>query len=256
MAMQTREQHIRREKATSNVCTAQALLANMTALFGIWHRPTGLIKIADRLRFRSQLLMKEFDKLEIKYLTDKDTVFDTIAIDCLNSGFSSSDWLLSEFHKHNINLRKIDDFTVGISFNETTAIQDCADIIEIFAVLKGASTEIGWYLPRDYFENIELKPVPDNLIRKTKFMQQQVFTTITSETDFMRYITRLGDRDISLANGMVPLGSCTMKLNAASAMLPITFTGFANMHPFAPSDQTNGYKYMIQDLEEQLSAIT
>ena len=220
------------------MCTAQALLANMTALYGIWHRPSGLIKIAERIKFRAQVLMDEFDRLDIKYLNDPVNFFDTISIDCRGSGFSSADFLLSEFHKFGVNLRKIDDFKAGISFNETTTIQDCADIIEIFALLKEASVEYGSYLPSTYFENIELRDYPENLRREGKFMQQQVFTTLTSETDLMRYITKLGDKDIGLANGMVPLGSCTMKLNSATAMMPITYAGFSHIHPFAPKDQT------------------
>jgi glycine dehydrogenase len=144
----------------------------MTALYGIWHRPSGLTKIANRIKFRTQVLMDEFDKLEIKYLNDPVNFFDTVSIDCRASGFSSADFLLAEFHKFGINLRKIDDFTAGLSFNETTTIQDCADLIEIFALLKEESAKYGSYLSSTYFENLVLRDYPENLRREGPFMQQ------------------------------------------------------------------------------------
>lgn len=164
-AMQTREQHIRRDKATSNVCTAQALLANMTALFGIWHRATGLTKIAQRLKFRAQVLMAALDDLGYSVITDSVNHFDTVAIDCKKSGFSGSDYLLREFQEHGINIARIDDNIVAISMNETTTIQDLTDLIEIFATLTDNSQELGTYVPGDYYENLVYNEYPISLRR-------------------------------------------------------------------------------------------
>jgi glycine dehydrogenase len=238
MALQTREQHIRRDKATSNICTAQALLANMSALFGIWHGPQGLKDIATRIRFRSELLVTQLKKMGIHIITSSDNFFDTIAIDVSKSDLSSADAVLAEFHKFGINLRKIDDSTVGISMNEYTTIKDLAELLEIFAILKEIAPEENDepYLDANFCNSNNFRGMPAGLKRTSAFMEQQVFNTLTSETEFMRYIHKLGDKDLSLVHGMIPLGSCTMKLNSAIVMAPITFDGFANIHPFAPRD--------------------
>ena len=256
MTLQVREQHIRRNKATSNICTAQALLANMTAMYGIWHRAEGLTVIAKRIRFRAEILRDEFNQMGIKVINHLNNYFDTLTLDCLASGFSSADYVLSEFHKHDINLRKISDNLVSLSINETTTIDDLASLIEIFAYMKDEIQEIGEYLQPDRFEDIVYRGIPADLERKTSFMQQEIFNSIYSETELMRYCTRLADKDYGLANGIMPLGSCTMKLNSAVVMMPITFPGFCNIHPFAPKDQTFGYNYMIKELEIMLSTIT
>jgi len=247
MSMQTREQHIRRDKATSNICTAQALLANMSALYAIWHGPTGLKDIASRVRFRTELLYSELLKMDIKVITHRDNFFDTIAIDAVASDLSSADAVLSEFHKYGINLSKISENVVAISLNEYTTVLDLAEIIEIFAKLKEVAPEDEDepYLKPDFCDASLFKGMPEGLQRRSNFMGQQVFNTLTSETEFMRYIHKLCDKDLGLTNGMIPLGSCTMKLNSAVVMAPITFEGFANIHPFAPRDQTEGYAAMI-----------
>lgn len=214
--------------------------------------------IATRVRFRTELLATELDKMGIKVVTDPDNFFDTLAIDTRASDLSSSDNVLAEFHKYGINVRKIDENLVGISMNEYTTIGDLAEIIEIFAIQKEMAPEEDDepYLDADFCNADSFRGMPEHLSRKTEFMGQQVFNTLTSETEFMRYIHKLGDKDMGLAHGMIPLGSCTMKLNSAIVMAPITFEGFANIHPFAPRDQLDGYMHMIKELEDMLIAVT
>jgi len=236
MSLQTREQHIRRDKATSNICTAQALLANISAFFGQWHGPEGLKKQANRTRFFAEILIDELNVLGVDVVTHKTNHFDTVVINAKNSGFSSSDYVLAEFHKYGINLRKICDELVGISFNETSSIVDLDELIEIFADLKGKTNSSG-FLSEQFYEDKKYKGVPPALRRTSDFMTQPQFNEITSETQMMRYIQRLADKDIGLTNSMIPLGSCTLKLNSAIAMIPITWPGFAQIHPFAPRDQ-------------------
>ena len=230
----------------------------MSALFGIWHGPRGLKDIATRVRFRTELLATQLEKLDIKVVTDSNNFFDTIAIDARASDLGSTDSVLAEFHKFGINLRKIDDNLVGLSMNEYTTIGDLAELIEVFAMLKEMAPEEDDepYLDADFCNADSYRGMPENLSRKSDYMTQQVFNTLTSETEFMRYIHKLGDKDMGLAHGMIPLGSCTMKLNSAIVMAPITFEGFANVHPFAPRDQIEGYMKMIKELEDMLVAIT
>ena len=238
MSMQTREQHIRRDKATSNICTSQALLANMAALYGIWHGPQGLKDISMRIRFRAEIIKTQLENMGVVLQTHGDNFFDTIAIDVVASDLSSADNVLAEFHKFGINLRKIDDETVGISVNEYTTIKDTAELLEIFAILLEQAPEENDepYLDADFCDSTKYRGLPAEIKRETEFMHQSVFNTLTSETEFMRYIHKLCDKDLGLTNGMIPLGSCTMKLNSALVMAPITFDGFAHIHPFAPRD--------------------
>mmetsp|Transcript_36321 Transcript_36321/g.35197 ORF Transcript_36321/g.35197 Transcript_36321/m.35197 type:complete len:311 (-) Transcript_36321:1224-2156(-) len=255
MSLQTREQHIRREKATSNICTAQALLANISAFYGQWHGPEGIKQTAVRVKFYAEILREELVKFGFQVVTHKDRHFDTITIDVKESGFSSSDFLLAEFHKFGINLRKIDDSLVSLSFNETTNLSDLDEIIEIFADIKGVEPPES-LLGGSFYDEKTFVGMPKELKRQTDYMQQAQFNEITSETQMMRYIQKLADKDIGLTHSMIPLGSCTLKLNSAIAMIPITWHGFAGIHPFAPKDQVKGYMHLINELERDLIAIT
>jgi glycine dehydrogenase len=194
--------------------------------------------------------LRSFD---IQVVNHPNNFFDTLTIDCHASNFSSADYLISEFHKHDINLRKVDDRHVSISLNETTTITDLADLIEIFAYLRDLSPKIGSYLSDTHFEHIDFAGIPADIARRSEFMTQTIFNTLKSETQLMRYCNKLDSKDYGLTNGMIPLGSCTMKLNSALVMNPITHRGFAEMHPFAPKDQTTGYTYMTKELEKMLS---
>ena len=187
--------------------------------------------------------------------THKTNHFDTVTIDTKSSGFSSADFVLSEFHKFGINLRKIDEDHVSISFNETTTIVDLDELIEIFADLKQKRLNES-YMSDTFYENRNQKGLPSELRRTSEFMKQPQFNSISSETQMMRYIQRLADKDVGLTNSMIPLGSCTLKLNSSIEMIPITWHGFASIHPFAPKDQVPGYMELIRELENNLVAIT
>ena len=200
-------------------------------------------------------MIQEFKNLGIKSVTDSACHFDTVTLDAVASGFLSADDVVSEFHKFGINLRRVDDRHVGVSFNETTTLVDLDELIEIFYDLKSKSTGAG-FLSDEFYKNAKFTALPQNLQRKSSFMQQPQFTEITSETQMMRYIQRLADKDIGLTNSMIPLGSCTLKLNSAVEMIPITWNGFAGVHPFAPRDQVQGYMQLIKTLQEDLCAVS
>jgi len=240
MSMQTREQHIRRDKATSNICTAQALLANMASFYMQWHGRVGLRKIAKKTRFFAQIMMEELSNFGFVFATDKECHFDTVAIDVKNSGFSSPDYVLSEFHKYGINIRKIDENHVSVSFDELSTLYDLDQLIEIFINLKAdnGGTAGNEMIPFSSYENRVYKTLPDHLRRgkHMTFMGEMQFRMKFSETNMMRYIQRLCEKDVSLTNSMIALGSCTMKLNSAITMIPITWSGFADLHPFVPRD--------------------
>lgn len=184
--MQTREQHIRRDKATSNICTAQALLANMASFYMQWHGPAGLKKIAIKCRFMSQILMEELSSFGIAFATDKKNYFDTVSIKVNESGFSSADYVLAQFHKHGINLRKIDQNHVGVSFDEVSTIYDMDQIIEIFASMKKGNANKLHQI--EQYESRKYMPVQDSLRRTDKYMNQNIFRMKFSETNMMRYI--------------------------------------------------------------------
>jgi glycine dehydrogenase len=244
MALATREQHIRRERATSNICTAQALLANMAAMYGVYHGPEGLKAIATRVHELSRSLEREIAALGVRQ--SNSSYFDTLRLE-VPSGVEP---IRRAAVEAGINFRYIDDTTIGISLNETVTTSDVQDIVNVFAngLGKPART-IEW---TDAGSRI---PDPGSR-RTTFFMSHPVFNTHRSETQMMRYIRALERKDIGLDTSMIPLGSCTMKLNSATEMLPVTWEHFSRMHPFVPADQAQGYAQIIAELEQALAAIT
>ncbi len=251
MALQTREQHIRREKATSNICTAQALLAIMSAFYAIYHGPEGLRAIGKRVHALARILETELAKLG--YQQKNSVYFDTLRIQLNAFSNQSLDRLKAAAHEAGINFRYIDKKTVGVALDETTQPEDLQDILDIF----GKAAEM--HVQRIDFashKNNEPTDIPDALRRKSPFLQHPVFNTYHSETKMMRFIKRLENKDLSLTTSMIPLGSCTMKLNAAAEMMPVSWPEFADLHPFAPQDQAEGYAQIFKELEAMLCEIT
>ena len=246
MALQTREQHIKREKATSNICTAQALLATMASFYAVYHGSEGLKSIAERVHAYSGFLSDELTKLG--YNQENKDFFDTLKIRLPQN--ASMSVLEETALECRVNLRYFDDeTTVGISLDETTLPEDVGVLLYIFAsAIQADHTLDREILPKIYFDN--------KFLRKSAYLQHPVFNDYHSETELMRYIKRLEIKDISLAHSMISLGSCTMKLNAASEMLPLNHSGFANIHPYAPEDQTEGYRELIENLASYLGIIT
>ena len=238
LALQTREQHIRREKATSNICTAQALLAIIAGFYAIYHGPKGLKQIAKDINDLTNLLAQNLKKNGFELLHE--SFFDTLTISTKGKTKEIMDRALSK----ECNLRKIDNNTLGISLDETSSLEDVIDILTIFS-----SKEINI----DQFDN---KTIPENLIRKTDFLTHPVFSNHQTETEMLRYIRKLCDKDIALDRAMIPLGSCTMKLNATSEMIPVSWPEFSQIHPFAPKDQLLGYENLISDIENMLCNLT
>lgn len=243
MAMQTREQHIRREKATSNICTAQALLANMASFYAVYHGAEGLRTIARRTHHMTAILAAGLTKTG--YELTNNSFFDTITI---NTG-DNTETLYIKAQQADINLRKLNG-KLGISLDETTTIADIDALFAIFNVeeaVNALSTEIAAN---------EFAAIPEGCRRHSEFLTHPVFNTHHSETQMMRYLKQLENKDFSLTHGMIPLGSCTMKLNAAAEMIPVTWPEFGDIHPFAPKDQAAGYAALAKDLKEKLCEIT
>jgi glycine dehydrogenase len=249
MALATREQHIRREKATSNICTAQALLANMAAMYAVYHGPDGLKGIAARVRFLTHLLGGFLEHVGYRQLNEQ--FFDTLCVE-VTAGIGD---IRARALAKGINFRYIDDRTLGISLNETVALSDIDDIVGIFAAALGKTWAMGTG-DEDYPGNEPALDLQEPLRRTTPFLTHPVFNTHRSETQMMRYIRTLERKDLGLDTSMIPLGSCTMKLNAATEMLPITWEHFSRVHPFAPVDQAQGYAEVFRDLEAALCEIT
>ncbi len=243
MALQTREQHIRREKATSNICTAQVLLSVMAGMYGVYHGPEGLKKIAGRVHGLAKELALGIETLGIKQVNEH--FFDTLKIVVADKKAVEKEAL-----KHEINFRYFTDNHIGISIDETTTSADVSKIIEILRTSPRPSDtplqkERGWG-----------EVWPSSLVRTSAFMTHPIFSSHHSEHEMLRYIKRLENKDLSMVHSMISLGSCTMKLNATAEMIPVTWPELGNMHPFAPANQTLGYKQMIDTLAEWLKEIT
>jgi glycine dehydrogenase len=248
MALQTREQHIRREKATSNICTAQALLANIAGLYAVYHGPKGLKAIATRVHAYARLLTRGLESLGFRQLNDQ--YFDTPRFE-VPGGVQAVGQIRKAAQESGINLGYRIDNTIHVALDETVDRNDIIALMTVFSA--GASIKAGALDERVH----GLEPAyPAGLARTTPYLMHPVFNTHHSETQMMRYIRNLERKDIGLDTSMIPLGSCTMKLNAASEMLPITWPEFGKLHPFAPVEQAAGYQKVFADLEQMLCAIT
>ncbi len=242
MALQTREQHIKREKATSNICTAQALLANMAAMFAVYHGPDGLKQIAQRINLMTQTVAEAIVHRGFQIVSDN--FFDTIAIKVNDTAPFKE-----KAQRQQINLRYFDDNHIGISLDETTVLEDLYDLINCF---ENDIEPVSF----DIFHGAELIHIPHNLIRSSAYLTHPVFNTHRSESQMMRYIKMLENKDLSLNTSMISLGSCTMKLNAAAEMIPLSWSEWGKVHPFTPAGQTKGYQQMIEELSAYLCEIT
>ncbi len=245
LALQTREQHIRREKATSNICTAQVLLAVMAAMYAVWHGPKGLQAIARRVASHTGRLHGALAKLGLS--TRNRTYFDTL---CVETG-SHTAAVLQAAREARINLRIVDDSTLAVSLDETVTLEDLHALVAAFANGVGKETMAVEAIAAEQGDGL-----PGNLLRSSSPLPHPVFSRIRSETDMLRYLRSLADKDLALDRTMIPLGSCTMKLNATAEMIPITWPEFSQIHPFAPAEQVQGYQQLVEELSAALCAIT
>ncbi|PKU88019.1 glycine dehydrogenase (decarboxylating), mitochondrial [Dendrobium catenatum] len=244
MAMQTREQHIRRDKATSNICTAQALLANMAAMYAVYHGPEGLKAIADRVHGLAGVFahgLKKLGTVDVQELP----FFDTVKVKCADAKA-----IADAAYKKEMNLRIVDSNTITVSFDETTTLDDVNKLFEAFAGGKSVN-----FTAESLAPDVQTA-IPQGLVRESPYLTHPIFNSYHTEHELLRYLHRLQAKDLSLCHSMIPLGSCTMKLNATTEMMPVTWPEFANIHPFAPTEQALGYQEMFQDLGELLCTIT
>ncbi|ADO72819.1 aminomethyl-transferring glycine dehydrogenase [Stigmatella aurantiaca] len=245
MALQTREQHIRREKATSNICTAQVLLAVIAGMYAVYHGPKGLKAIAERVHGLTALLARGLEKLGHK--PKHAEFFDTLRVELSPQQVRS---VLSGAEAKALNFRRIDERSIGLSLDETTRPADVEAILSVFGAWQAQGVSL------DELGAGLASPVQAGLQRKSAYLTHQVFNSYHSETEMLRYIRRLESRDLSLTHSMIPLGSCTMKLNATAEMIPVTWPRFGGLHPFAPTSQAAGYKVIFEQLERMLSEVT
>ena len=240
LSLQTREQHIRRDKATSNICTAQALLAIISAAFAIYHGPEGILKIANRTSKLAKIFADNIKTGGYKILSDH--FFDTVTIKTNEKTNSIYEAALKE----NINLRKVDEEHLSVAFDEAKKLDDVNLLLKIFGISKIIKQDV----------KVELDNLPKNLLRTSKYLTHPVFNKYHSETEMLRYLKKLEDCDIALNRSMIALGSCTMKLNATAELIPITWKEFSLPHPFVPTNQMEGYKILFNDLINDLKEIT
>ena len=239
LALQTREQHIRREKATSNICTAQVLLAVMAGMYAVYHGPTGLRRIAERVHAHTCTLRTGLE--ELGYTTGESPCFDTLSV---TVPAETTEELRTSAQARQINLRAIDSTHIGISLDETTTSADVEELLEVFGA------------PSSPLEISTESAIPMELRRESPYLTHPIFNSYHSETEMLRYIHRLQTKDLSLVNAMIPLGSCTMKLNATAEMIPVTWREFGELHPFVPQAQAEGYQRLFSQLESWLAEIT
>lgn len=251
MAMQTREQHIRRDKATSNICTAQALLANMAAMYGIYHGPEGLKKISSRTAGLARVFCTSLSELGYT-VPEHSTFFDTVKVS-LGSA-SEADTVVAALKAKEINARRLNETELTFAFDETHSVENVEKLVDVFASEKGKSVDVGKIAEKE--ATVSTESVYGPFARTSEFMTHPVFNTMHTEHELLRYINRLQSRDLSLTHSMIALGSCTMKLNATSEMVPVTWPELCNPHPFAPPDQMEGYYEIFEELREDLSDIT
>ena len=245
MALQTREQHIRRERATSNICTAQVLLAIMAGAYAVYHGPEGIKRIAERIRALTGVLAAGLESLGHQILTR--VFFDTIRV----RPQGGTEEVLACAISREINLRDFQDGTLGIALDEVTTPDDIDDLLVVFA--NGSAPD---HSARELASRSGISELPDWASRTTRYLEHEIFNSYHSETEMLRYLHKLESRDLSLNVGMIPLGSCTMKLNATSQMVGVTWPDISRIHPFAPADQMNGYQIIFSDLERWLAQIT
>ncbi|OBZ78701.1 putative glycine dehydrogenase (decarboxylating), mitochondrial [Grifola frondosa] len=248
LALQTREQHIRREKATSNICTSQALLANMAAMYAVYHGPAGLLRIAQKVHALTQIIKSAVEKYGYKAISAE--FFDTLTLD-VSAAAKDAEAVHAAAQAAGVNLRRIDSKHVGLTLDESVGVEDVVTLVNVFASAASASP-----ITVADLAIVASPAVPQTLQRTSKFLPHPVFNTHHSETEMLRYIYHLQSKDLGLEHAMIPLGSCTMKLNSTSSMIPLTWPEFASVHPFAPTDQVKGYLELIKELEEDLCKIT
>ena len=247
LSLQTREQHIRRDKATSNICTAQVLLAVIASMYAVYHGPDGLRKIATRIHLCARTFALAIASLPRKFEVSSRPFFDTVVI---RAAKNDADAILATAKAMRVNLRHVGESQFSVSFDETTTIEDIDTLIAIFTFGHNSLVTAREVATRAKMD------IPSVHIRKSEFLKHPVFNTHHTEHEMLRYMRRLESKDLSLCHSMIPLGSCTMKLNATSEMFPITWPEFGRIHPFAPSDQTAGYREMCAQLEKWLGEIT